>query len=219
MQKFFEPASVVLIGVSRQTGPGAYNNLEMMLRYGYRGRIHLVHPKVPEILGVADLCPGGRFAGGPGPGGHLLGAGAGAAGFYRVRGARHQAGGGHQPGVRRRRCPGPRAAGAANGPGPAARRSHPGTQHHGGAQPLCRVQHRVCRYPPGGVAGAAYHGGPVRGFPGGGLVVHRPDGEGHRRGQRRRRGRGGCPGVPGERPPDPDHRAAPGGDQAGPAVS
>ncbi len=52
MQKFFEPASVVLIGVSRQTGPGAYNNLEMMLRYGYRGRIYLVHPKVPEILGV-----------------------------------------------------------------------------------------------------------------------------------------------------------------------
>ncbi|MCX5889777.1 MAG: acetate--CoA ligase family protein [Deltaproteobacteria bacterium] len=61
MQKFFEPDSVVLIGVSRQTGPGAYNNLEMLLRYGYRGRIYLVHPKVPEILGyrtqarVADL--------------------------------------------------------------------------------------------------------------------------------------------------------------------
>jgi acetate---CoA ligase (ADP-forming) len=61
MQFFFEPRSVVLIGVSRQSGPGAYNNLEMMLRYGYQGRIHLVHPKVPEILGhrtyprVADL--------------------------------------------------------------------------------------------------------------------------------------------------------------------
>ena len=52
---------MVLIGVSRQTGPGAYNNLEMLLRYGYRGRIYRVHPKVPEILGyrtqarVADL--------------------------------------------------------------------------------------------------------------------------------------------------------------------
>lgn len=61
MQKFFEPGSVVLIGVSRQTGPGAYNNLEMLLSYGYPGRIFLVHPKVPEILGyqtysrVADL--------------------------------------------------------------------------------------------------------------------------------------------------------------------
>ncbi len=51
MQKFFEPASVVLIGVSRQTGAGAYNNLEMLRQYGYPGRIYLVHPKVPEILG------------------------------------------------------------------------------------------------------------------------------------------------------------------------
>lgn len=61
MEQFFEPLSVVLIGVSRQTGPGAYNNLEMLQRYGYPGRIYLVHPKVREILGlrayhrVADL--------------------------------------------------------------------------------------------------------------------------------------------------------------------
>src|SRR5512139_875595 len=61
MYLFFEPRSVVLIGTSRQTGPGAYNNLEMLLSYGYAGRIYLVHPKVPEIMGykthprVADL--------------------------------------------------------------------------------------------------------------------------------------------------------------------
>jgi acyl-CoA synthetase (NDP forming) len=61
MQLFFEPRSVVLIGTSRQTGPGAYNNLEMLLSYGYSRHIYLVHPKVPEILGyktyprVADL--------------------------------------------------------------------------------------------------------------------------------------------------------------------
>jgi acyl-CoA synthetase (NDP forming) len=61
MEAFLNPRSVVLIGVSRQSGVGAYNNLEMMLRYGYGGTIHLVHPKVPEILGrrahprVADL--------------------------------------------------------------------------------------------------------------------------------------------------------------------
>ena len=61
MQLFFEPRSVVLIGTSRQTGPGAYNNLEMLLSYGYSGRIYLVHPKVPDIMGyktyprVADL--------------------------------------------------------------------------------------------------------------------------------------------------------------------
>jgi acetyltransferase len=51
MEAFLNPRSVVLIGVSRRSGPGAYNNLEMMLRYGYGGTIHLVHPKVPEILG------------------------------------------------------------------------------------------------------------------------------------------------------------------------
>jgi acetate---CoA ligase (ADP-forming) len=51
MQRFFEPRSVVLIGTSRATGPGAYNNLEMLLSYGYAHRIYLVHPKVPEILG------------------------------------------------------------------------------------------------------------------------------------------------------------------------
>ena len=61
MHLFFEPHSVVLIGTSRQTGPGAYNNLEMLLSYGYPGRIYLVHPKVPDIMGhktyprVADL--------------------------------------------------------------------------------------------------------------------------------------------------------------------
>ena len=56
MQQFFEPRSVVLIGTSRQTGPGAYNNLEMLLSYGYPGRIHLVHPKVPDIMGY-KTCP------------------------------------------------------------------------------------------------------------------------------------------------------------------
>jgi acyl-CoA synthetase (NDP forming) len=61
MQLFLEPRSVVLIGTSRQTGAGAYNNLEMLLSYGYQGRVYLVHPKVKEILGyktyprVADL--------------------------------------------------------------------------------------------------------------------------------------------------------------------
>jgi acetate---CoA ligase (ADP-forming) len=61
MHLFFEPGSVALIGTSRQTGPGAYNNLEMLLSYGYAGRIYLVHPKVPDIMGyktyprVADL--------------------------------------------------------------------------------------------------------------------------------------------------------------------
>ncbi|SMC17761.1 acetyltransferase [Desulfacinum hydrothermale DSM 13146] len=51
MDGFLNPASVALIGVPRQSGVGAYNNLEMMLRYGYQGKIHVIHPKVPNILG------------------------------------------------------------------------------------------------------------------------------------------------------------------------
>jgi acetyltransferase len=51
MRSFFDPRSVVLIGVPRQSGIGAYNNLEMMLRFGYQRPLYLVHPKVPEILG------------------------------------------------------------------------------------------------------------------------------------------------------------------------
>jgi acetyltransferase len=51
MRSFIAPSSVVLIGASRRSGSGAYNNLEMMLRYGYRGEILVVHPSVPDILG------------------------------------------------------------------------------------------------------------------------------------------------------------------------
>ena len=56
MRELFEPRAVVLIGVSRQTGVGAYNGLEMLLRYGYRGRVYVVHPKTTEILGQ-KVCP------------------------------------------------------------------------------------------------------------------------------------------------------------------
>ena len=65
MHLFFEPSSVVLIGTSRQTGPGAYNNLEMLLCYGYPGRIYLVHPSVPDIMGYKTyprVGAGPRFA-------------------------------------------------------------------------------------------------------------------------------------------------------------
>jgi acyl-CoA synthetase (NDP forming) len=51
MRLFLEPRSVALIGVPRLTGPGSYNGFETMRRYGYPGRIYLVHPKVQEILG------------------------------------------------------------------------------------------------------------------------------------------------------------------------
>jgi len=49
---FFEPKSVALIGAPRKTGTGTYNNVEMLLRYGYKGAIYPVNPKADEIYGV-----------------------------------------------------------------------------------------------------------------------------------------------------------------------
>ncbi len=45
------PSSVALIGVSRQTGKGALNPLQVLVDFGYRGRIYPVNPSAEEILG------------------------------------------------------------------------------------------------------------------------------------------------------------------------
>ncbi len=52
MHKFMDPASVALVGTPRKTGMGAFNNAEMMLHYGYRGRMYPVNPGGGEILGL-----------------------------------------------------------------------------------------------------------------------------------------------------------------------
>jgi acyl-CoA synthetase (NDP forming) len=52
MQTFFDPESVVMIGAPRKTGTGAYNGVEMMLRYGYRGRLYPINPKADRICGL-----------------------------------------------------------------------------------------------------------------------------------------------------------------------
>ncbi len=52
MQKFLDPSSVALIGVPRQTGDGSFNNAEVLLRYGYEGKIFPVNPNVKEICGL-----------------------------------------------------------------------------------------------------------------------------------------------------------------------
>ena len=52
MKLFLEPESVAAIGVSRRTGPGTYNLLEHLVRYGYNGRIYPVNPNAGEILGI-----------------------------------------------------------------------------------------------------------------------------------------------------------------------
>lgn len=52
MKLFMEPKSVAFVGISRRTGEEAFNILENILAYGYRGRIYPVNPNVDEILGV-----------------------------------------------------------------------------------------------------------------------------------------------------------------------
>jgi acetate---CoA ligase (ADP-forming) len=52
MHKFFNPESVVLIGAPRNTGPGTYNGIETMLRYGYGGRLYPINPKASDICGL-----------------------------------------------------------------------------------------------------------------------------------------------------------------------
>jgi acyl-CoA synthetase (NDP forming) len=51
MKNFFEPESVALIGVSRKSGPGSFNLMERMIRFGFPGRIFPVNPSAKEILG------------------------------------------------------------------------------------------------------------------------------------------------------------------------
>lgn len=52
MLKFFNPESVVMIGAPRNTGPGTYNGIETMLRYGYSGRLYPINPKANDICGL-----------------------------------------------------------------------------------------------------------------------------------------------------------------------
>lgn len=50
-KKLTEPESVVLIGVTRRTGKGSNNPLEVLLEWGYQGKIYAVNPKGGSILG------------------------------------------------------------------------------------------------------------------------------------------------------------------------
>jgi acyl-CoA synthetase (NDP forming) len=52
MKKFLEPKSLALIGAPSKTGPNAFNGVETLLRYGYKGVIYPVNPKAQEICGL-----------------------------------------------------------------------------------------------------------------------------------------------------------------------
>jgi acetyltransferase len=51
MQHFMDPKSVALIGISRKSGPGSFNLMEIMSDFGYSGEIYPVNPNAAEILG------------------------------------------------------------------------------------------------------------------------------------------------------------------------
>jgi len=52
---FLSPRSVVFVGVSRNTGPGALNPVENLRAWGYKGDIHIVHPHATHIAGVETV--------------------------------------------------------------------------------------------------------------------------------------------------------------------
>ncbi|MBC8457888.1 MAG: CoA-binding protein [Deltaproteobacteria bacterium] len=51
MKNFMEPESVALIGISRKIGPGSFNIMENMIKFGFSGKIFPINPKAKEILG------------------------------------------------------------------------------------------------------------------------------------------------------------------------
>jgi acyl-CoA synthetase (NDP forming) len=52
MKLFVEPASIAIVGATRQTGPGSFNIVERLLSHKYTGTVYPVNPNTSEILGV-----------------------------------------------------------------------------------------------------------------------------------------------------------------------
>ena len=52
LKAFIEPKSVAIVGVSRQTGKGAFNVAENLLNFGYKGTIYPINPNASEMLGL-----------------------------------------------------------------------------------------------------------------------------------------------------------------------
>ncbi|MCL2766709.1 MAG: acetate--CoA ligase family protein, partial [Peptococcaceae bacterium] len=50
-KKLTDPESVALVGVTSRTGKGSNNPLEVMLEWGYQGKIYPINPKGGSILG------------------------------------------------------------------------------------------------------------------------------------------------------------------------
>ncbi len=53
MKRFMEPASIAIVGATRQTGSSSFNIVERLISHGYAGSIYPINPNTKEILGVA----------------------------------------------------------------------------------------------------------------------------------------------------------------------
>jgi acyl-CoA synthetase (NDP forming) len=51
MKNFMEPESVALIGITRKSGPGSFNVMENMIRFGFSGKVFPINPNAKKILG------------------------------------------------------------------------------------------------------------------------------------------------------------------------
>ena len=51
MKHFMEPESIALICISRKSGPGFFNLMENMIKFGFSGKIFPINPKSKKILG------------------------------------------------------------------------------------------------------------------------------------------------------------------------
>jgi acetate---CoA ligase (ADP-forming) len=52
---FLYPRSVVFVGLPRNNGPGFLNPIDNLIRWGFRGTVHLVHPHAREIAGFPTI--------------------------------------------------------------------------------------------------------------------------------------------------------------------
>lgn len=52
LEHFFSPKTVAVVGASREEGKVGHNLLKNLVKYGYRGKIYPVNPKVDSILGI-----------------------------------------------------------------------------------------------------------------------------------------------------------------------
>ncbi len=52
MHSFFNPSSIAIVGAPRKTGEGSNNIVEILLRFGYQGRIYPINPRAKEIAGL-----------------------------------------------------------------------------------------------------------------------------------------------------------------------